>query len=228
MSLNDPALGFFHQKSKVRVVSIALWCLVVFFAFLTGRAAVDAGSGTGGSAADRVPALPILQASTFVLGFGTMLIDFATAKVRGDLAGWAFLRLVGTLCLGLAAGWSASLIALREFPIWWLLMMVLSIAILCIPAGISRLLRHREREQLRVRSTFRPVPATVTNVQLVKEMDMLKHKVTVSFIDDAGRRRWHIVRTQHSGTPVKVGDACRVQFDPARLRRHSSIVVSFA
>lgn len=150
MSRNDPDLGFFAQKPQARVVSIALWCLVVLFAFLTAWTTGVAGSGTGGTPADRAPALPIFMTGTSVLGFGALIVDITTARVRDDLARWAVPRLLGSLDLGLAAGSCAHDIALRSLPAWWLpILLVLSIAILCLPAGVVRLRRRHGNAQAR-------------------------------------------------------------------------------
>lgn len=150
MSRNDPALGFFAQESKVRVVSIALWCLVVLLAFLTSWTTGVAGSGTGGTPADRAPALPLFMTGTSVLAFGALIVDITTVRVRDDLARWAVLRLFGSLGLGLAAGSCAHDIALRSLPAWWLpIILVISIAILCVPAGVVRLQRRHGSAQAR-------------------------------------------------------------------------------
>ena len=150
MSRNDPALGFFAQKSTVRVVSIALWCLVALLAFLTAWTTGVAGSGTGGTPADRAPALPLLTTSTSVLVFGALIVDITTARVRDDLAWWGVLRLLGSLGLGLTAGSCAQDIALKSLPAWWLpILLVISIAILCVPTGVARLQRSHESSQTR-------------------------------------------------------------------------------
>ncbi|GAA1556716.1 MULTISPECIES: hypothetical protein [Brevibacterium] len=150
MSHNDPALGFFAQKSKVRVVSIALWCLVVLLAFLTAWTTGVAGSGTGGTPADRAPALLLFMTGTSVLAFGALIVDITTAGVRDDLAWWGVLRLFGSLGLGLAAGSCAHDIALKSFPAWWLpILLLISIAILCVPVGVARLERRHGSSQTR-------------------------------------------------------------------------------
>ena len=148
MSLNDPALGFSHQKPKVRIVVIVLWCLVVLLAFLTSWTAGVAASGTGGSITDRTPSYPFILVGTSVLGFGAMVVDISTAKVRDDKAGWSVLRLFGSLGLGLSAGAGAHAVALKSFPAWWIpIMVLLSIGILCLPAGLARLMQRHESKR---------------------------------------------------------------------------------
>lgn len=228
MSLNDPDLGFFKQKSKVRVVSIALWCLVILLAFLTTWMAGVASTGTGGTAADRAPALPFLTVGAFTLGFGAMVFDFFTAEVRDDLAGWGATRFLGYVVLGLAAGACAFAITLGDAPTWgWMIAFVLAIGVLFLPQATAYRIQRREVERARVQSEFSPVTGTVTNMKLVHEMDVYKYKTTVTFHDDAGRQRWHVVRIPFRSSSVQVGDTCRVHFDPARLPKRSAIVVTF-
>lgn len=145
MNLNDPARGFFHRKPTVRVVVISLWCLAILFAFLTSWTAGVAASGTGGSITDRTPSYPFLLVGTFLLSLGALIVDITTAKVRDDRAGWSFVRLLGSLGLGLSAGTCAYAGALSEAPAWgWLITLVLVVGVLFIPAGERYLTRRHE------------------------------------------------------------------------------------